>query len=255
MALLDDLLSIKRLVENLLGFDLRDEDFADGWEDFEHVILDEVCHAAVSHSVPWIRALNAQEYAAVDELMAGFLKVEIAKGLGLFVHGTTEFIEELQRYPMEFAPEDYQHLHALWEEYFLPRKDLAGMATYAVTFLRYGETIYHILPKDDWEQAQSAGVYQPASLAEQGFIHCSKVDQVVKVANSYYGECSDLVLLCIAVDKVCTEIKYEDLLGEGERFPHIYGPLVLESVVSASPLERDEDGQFVLPAGLSVLPI
>ncbi len=255
MTLLDDLLSIKGWVENTLGFDLRDEDFADGWEKAEHILLTEVCHAAVSHSVPWLRALDDQAYTAVDELMAGFLAVEIAERLGLFAQGTTAFSEALQRFPLAFSPEDYQHLRALWEEYFWPCKDLEGMATYAAAFLRDGETIYHILPKDDWEQAQSAGAYQPVSLAEQGFIHCSKVNQVVRVANSYYGACSDLVLLCIAVNQVSVKIKHEDLLGEGESFPHIYGPLVLASVASASPLERDAKGQFVLPAGLSALSI
>ena len=66
------------------------------------------------------------------------------------------------------------------------------------------------------------------------------------MANAFYAAQKGLVLLCIAVDKVHPEIKYEK--GENQEFyPHIYGPLNLDSVVLVAPFEPGEDGKFVLP--------
>lgn len=118
---------------------------------------------------------------------------------------------------------------------------------------RHRRVIYHILPWEDWQTAQHEGFYAPVSLETAGFIHCSKVDQVTRVANSYFEGQDDLLLLCIASDKVDAEIRYEDLLGEGKLFPHIYGPLNLDAVVNVSELEKDERGKFGLPKGISNL--
>jgi len=253
MTLIENLAAIRTQLEGALGIELTDEDFADGREEIVHIYLHEACHAAVSHVAPWICELEEAEHTAVDELMARFLEKEIGRSLGLFVHSMDEFMEELRHYPVNVLREDYVYLNTFWGTYFWPHRDIAGMATFILTFLRYGEVIYHLLPKADWEEAQDAGVYQPANFASDGFIHCSGVDQVIGVANAYYGDEKDLYLLTIAVDKIDGEIRWEDLLGEGERFPHIYAPLDLQTVSVASKLEKDEQGQFILPTGLSAV--
>ena len=75
---------------------------------------------------------------------------------------------------------------------------------------------------------QTRGVYGAESLRSQGFIHCSTVEQVVQTANRFYRGRADLVLLCIDEALLESEIRYEE--GEpGQQFPHIYGPLNLES--------------------------
>jgi uncharacterized protein (DUF952 family) len=253
MTLMDDLEAVKSELERLLEMEMKDEDFANGRAEILHIYLHEACHAAVSHAVPWIHGLEEGEHTAVDELMVRFLEKEIGESLGLFVHNTGEFMDELIRYPVDISREGYEYLQIFWEDYFWPRRDLEGMATFLLTFLRYGDVVYNLLPKADWERAQDAGVYRPADFTKDGFIHCSKVDQVVKVANAYYSGESDLYLLTIAVDRVGAEIRYEDLLGEGEKFPHIYGPLELKAVIAVSALEEDEQGQFILPTGLSAV--
>jgi len=255
MDLLEDISNIKRTIERTLGINLQDEDFADGREEIEHIFLHEACHAAIAHCVPWIHALEEREHTAVDELMVRLLEKEIAESLGMFVHSTEKFLAELGRYPVDITQEDYEQLQTLWDAYFWLRKDLAGMATTTLAFLRYGDLIYHLLPKADWEQAQRTGIYKPIGLAKGGFIHCSKIDQVVDVANRYYGGHLDMVLLGIAVNKVGADIRYEDLLGEGERFPHIYGALSLDAVVCAPLMKADEEGKFLLPTGPSALTI
>lgn len=253
MTLIEDLAAIKAKLEGTLDIGLTDEDFADGREEVFHIFLHEACHAAVSHEAPWIHALVEEEHTAVDELMVRFLEKEIGASLGLFVYNNDEFLNELHRYSVAIERGGYAYLETFWESYFWPRRDLAGMVTFILTFLRYGEVIYHLLPKADWEKAQDAGVYRPANFAEDGFIHCSKVDQVVKVANTYFNDETNLFLLTIPVDKVRAEIRWEDLLGEGEQFPHIYGILDLKAVAAVSQLKKYEKGQFVLPTGLSAV--
>jgi uncharacterized protein (DUF952 family) len=97
------------------------------------------------------------------------------------------------------------------------------------TIWRIIEMIFHICPREDWEAAQEAGVYTAESLESEGFIHCSKTEQIAGVANAFYKGIEVLVLLHIALDKLQVEVRWEE--AEGEVFPHIYGPINLNAVV------------------------
>lgn len=107
--------------------------------------------------------------------------------------------------------------------------------------------IYHILPKTNWEQAAASGLYQPGSLASEGFIHCSTYDQVLRTANLLFNDQDDLILLGIDTQRVNAKIRYEDTAGSGMAFPHIYGPLNPGAVVSARSLSKNDEGLFVMP--------
>jgi uncharacterized protein (DUF952 family) len=104
--------------------------------------------------------------------------------------------------------------------------------------------IYHITHPADWEQALRQGQYTSDSLASEGFIHCSKPGQIIDTANRYYAGQKSLLLLAIAPARVEAEIRFEDLVGGGELFPHIYGPLNLEAVTAVLPFEPGEEGRF-----------
>ena len=46
---------------------------------------------------------------------------------------------------------------------------------------------YHLVPAVDWAAAATADRYIAASLADEGFIHCTDgVDELVHTANRYY---------------------------------------------------------------------
>ncbi|AFY52629.1 hypothetical protein Riv7116_0013 [Rivularia sp. PCC 7116] len=109
------------------------------------------------------------------------------------------------------------------------------------------KTIYHITPRQDWEQAKAIGVYRAQSLETEGFIHCSTSAQVVKVANSFFKNQTDLLLLFINPDEVESEIRYDLVLGK-ERFPHIYGALNLNAIFKAINFEANQNGLFELPS-------
>lgn len=106
--------------------------------------------------------------------------------------------------------------------------------------------IYHILPAKVWEEAQKEGVYTPLSLETEGFIHCSKINQVLRSANRYYSGQSDLLVLVIDPDAVQAVLRYEDLVGAGQLFPHVHGALNLDAVVGMRCLEARNDGSFIL---------
>ena len=93
--------------------------------------------------------------------------------------------------------------------------------------------IYHIIKKEEWQEAKKQGEYRPLSLEKDGFIHCSDWDQVEGVANNLYEGEDDLLLLVIDENEVEPEIVYEDLYDLGEKFPHIYGTLDTEAVIDA----------------------
>ena len=96
---------------------------------------------------------------------------------------------------------------------------------------QFGQILFHILPAEDWAEAQAAGVYAPASMETDGFIHCSTAAQVQGTLDNFFGGQKGLLLLCIAAPKVTAEIRFEDLYEAGQDFPHIYGSLNMDAVV------------------------
>ncbi len=109
--------------------------------------------------------------------------------------------------------------------------------------------ILHITTREQWEHAKSLGIYKTESLEKQGFIHCSYPSQLVRVANTNYRGKKGLVLLCIESNRVRADVR-EEGLGE-ESYPHIFGPLNLDSVAKVLDFEPDNHGEFKLPPGLA----
>jgi uncharacterized protein (DUF952 family) len=117
--------------------------------------------------------------------------------------------------------------------------------------------IYHIVAEKDWQPGQT---YQAASLAREGFIHFSRLDQVLGVANAFYAEQRGLLLLEVDVDRLIGELRWEapvhpaapapGTLPPESLFPHLYGLLNPEAVLAAHPFEPGADGAFSLPEGL-----
>jgi uncharacterized protein (DUF952 family) len=101
--------------------------------------------------------------------------------------------------------------------------------------------IYHIATAADWERAVRDGQYTMSTrgltLAEQGFIHAATAEQVALVANAFYRDVPDLLLLVIDPALVGPEIKYEHVPGQDLPYPHIYGPLNISAVVETPPFE------------------
>ena len=108
--------------------------------------------------------------------------------------------------------------------------------------------IYHLTVKDTWESARPTGEYEAPSLAEEGFIHCSKdIAQLLRVAARLYPGQDNLMVLDVDLDKLAVPLKNEPSRS-GEIYPHIYGKLNADAVVQERGLKVDADGGHYLEA-------
>jgi uncharacterized protein (DUF952 family) len=91
-------------------------------------------------------------------------------------------------------------------------------------------------------------------LSEEGFIHCSDPRQLEGVANRLFRGRSELVLLIIDPERLGGEVRWENLEGGDELFPHIYGAIEIAAVLDVRSFVPGSDGRFVLPPDLRGLP-
>lgn len=121
--------------------------------------------------------------------------------------------------------------------------------------------IFHITSLAAWSHAQRDGRLLSDSLVSEGFIHCATRAQVMPVANKYYKGQSGLCLLAIDESRLTSPVRWESPTGEssetadsaGLRFPHVFGPINLDSVQSTAALSIESDGLFRFPAALDSL--
>jgi len=96
--------------------------------------------------------------------------------------------------------------------------------------------IYHITTKDSWKDAQLKGELQEPSLAEEGFIHCSEARQIPGVLDRYFFGKTGLVKLTIDSEKLTSRLIYDWSLSMKDSFPHVYGPIQVDAVISVEEL-------------------
>lgn len=111
--------------------------------------------------------------------------------------------------------------------------------------------ILHITSRAEWMDAQRHGTYIAASLASEGFIHCSTEKQVLPVANAFYRGGKDLVLLVLDESQLESRVRWEAPAGpaaagisETDLFPHIYGAINLAAVASVVDFPPEADGSW-----------
>ena len=114
------------------------------------------------------------------------------------------------------------------------------------------DEILHIALPDDWAAARQAGEYRTStrgvSLDDEGFIHCSYPRQLEFVANRFYADLSELVLLHVEPDLLEAEIRVEPGVEGGDGlFPHVYGPIPTAAVIATTWWDRGDDGVWHRP--------
>jgi uncharacterized protein (DUF952 family) len=95
----------------------------------------------------------------------------------------------------------------------------------------------HLALPADWTEALAVGTYRISTrgrtLADEGFIHCAYPHQVRGVADRFYGDVDELVVVHVDPQLVDAEIRIEPPAdGVDERFPHVYGPIPVTAVVA-----------------------
>ncbi len=113
--------------------------------------------------------------------------------------------------------------------------------------------LYHIVPAAELRPALEPAAYRPASLEREGFVHCALRASVLSVADDYYADASDeLLLLEIDPERLASEVRYEAPaprvgariahLATASEFPHVYGPIQTEAIAGVGVLVAGAHG-------------
>ncbi len=114
--------------------------------------------------------------------------------------------------------------------------------------------IYHVVTSAEWAgwDARPDAPYAPASLAEDGFVHCSPDEKTtLAVVNAYLRSAPrPLLVLLLAEERLTSRLAFESAaptpppgVDEDVLFPHLYGPVDREAVDRTLEVVWDEDGR------------
>lgn len=117
--------------------------------------------------------------------------------------------------------------------------------------------IWHLAHAADWAAAVPTGSYSISTggltLADVGFVHCAHAHQVAGVVRLFYtDDGAPLTLLGIDTQRLAAagiEVRSEPgdpAHPDGDRFPHVYGPIPVDAVTQAHDA-RVVDGRLVAP--------
>jgi uncharacterized protein (DUF952 family) len=108
-------------------------------------------------------------------------------------------------------------------------------------------TAYKVLTAEQMATLEREGSFAgaPVDLAD-GYIHMSTAAQLTETVDKHFAGQSDLHVAAVDLGSFGGSLKWEESRG-GQLFPHLYEPLLLETVIAYSPLRRDEDGTVRLP--------
>jgi len=90
--------------------------------------------------------------------------------------------------------------------------------------------IYHIASLSDWEQQRESKVYSVPSLEDEGFIHCSKLEQLPATLKRFFSKRTDLVILKLDTGLMQVPVIYEAADDGSGFFPHVFGVIALTCV-------------------------
>ena len=104
------------------------------------------------------------------------------------------------------------------------------------------QPLFHLALAEDWRMARAEGTYRISTrgmhLGEVGFIHCSWEQQVQATFDRFYADADDVLLLHIDPAQLTAPLR-ADAVPTGELFPHLYGELPLNAVISADRYGRE----------------
>lgn len=112
--------------------------------------------------------------------------------------------------------------------------------------------VLHLAHVDEWNRTLLTGWFDRSTrgrtLAQEGFIHTSTATQLPVVAQRFYADDPEPLLLLV-IDIAATEAAGSPVrwdAADDQLFPHVYGPVPKDAVVAAIPVEFDGN-RLVLP--------
>lgn len=113
------------------------------------------------------------------------------------------------------------------------------------------EIIYKICPRGAWRRAVETGAFAGAPVdLQDGYIHLSSRAQVARTAARHFAGQDDLMLVAVDAAALGDALKWEPSRG-GALFPHLYGSLAMNAVLSAKLLPLGPDGAHLFPQGVA----
>lgn len=103
-------------------------------------------------------------------------------------------------------------------------------------------TLYHIVQPEWWANFGNKDYYESETLSEEKFIHLSTLEQVNGTLTNFFKGSERILLLQINVEKLTSELIFEDLYNHGSMYPHLYGRLNKDAVVEVRELLAGDDG-------------
>ncbi len=111
--------------------------------------------------------------------------------------------------------------------------------------------IYTMVRSADWAEAQRLGHYAgSADDVRDGFLHFSTAAQIRGSAAKHRAGEAGLMLLAVDAARLGPALRFEAAGSRPGLFPHLYGALPLEAVLSAEPLPLAADGLHRFPPAI-----
>ena len=108
-------------------------------------------------------------------------------------------------------------------------------------------TAYKVLTGEQMAALEREGRFDGAPIdVSDGYIHLSTAEQLTETVDRHFAGQTDLHVAAVDLGSFGETLKWEEARG-GQAVPHLYGPLLLETVVAYGPLERGDDSRVKLP--------
>jgi uncharacterized protein (DUF952 family) len=106
---------------------------------------------------------------------------------------------------------------------------------------------FHLVPAAVWAASDRRAPYATASLATEGFIHCTDGEEELGVTFDRYYATDERPFVALTVDLDALDVPWRHDVP-GSPYPHIYGTIGRSAVIAVSRVERSPAGRF---AGLA----
>lgn len=110
------------------------------------------------------------------------------------------------------------------------------------------DAAYKVLTGPEMEALERDGRFEGSEADRRdGFIHLSTAEQLTETVDKHFAGRDDLHVAAVDLVAYRAESVRWEPSRDGALFPHLYEPLLLETVTAYGPLQRSDDGRVRLP--------